>query len=96
MSDRPRFFDDLAGLAGNAFSAVTGAREELHAIVRTRVDEILNSLDLVRRDEFDAVQEMATRARMAQDAAEQRLAAIESRLAAVEELATEEKGGPQG
>ncbi|AQS91788.1 MULTISPECIES: accessory factor UbiK family protein [Gluconobacter] len=96
MADRPRFFDDLAGLAGNAFSAVTGAREELHAIVRTRVDEILNSLDLVRRDEFDAVQEMATRARMAQDATEQRLAEIESRLAAVEELATEEKGGPQG
>jgi len=96
MSDRPRFFDDIAGLAGNAFSAVTGAREELHSIIRTRVDEILGALELVRRDEFDAVQEMATRARIGQAETEARLAALESRLATLESLTEEEKGGPQG
>ncbi|QDH16960.1 accessory factor UbiK family protein [Swingsia samuiensis] len=80
MADRPRFFDDIAGLAGNAFSAFAGAREEVHSIVRTRVDEILNSLDLVRRDEFEAVLEMAARARASQEEAESRLNSLESRL----------------
>lgn len=85
MPDRPRILDDLAGLAGNAFSAVSGAREEFHAIVRARVDEILSRLDLVRREEFDAVAEMAARARAAQEDAEARLDALEERVAALED-----------
>ncbi|GBR46135.1 MULTISPECIES: accessory factor UbiK family protein [Neokomagataea] len=84
MSIKARFFDDIAGLAGNAFSAANGVREEIHAIVRARVDEVLNGLDLVRRDEFDAIQEMAGRARLAQEEAEARLAGLEERLARLE------------
>ncbi|WP_025841092.1 accessory factor UbiK family protein [Asaia platycodi] len=88
MADRPRFFDDLAGAAGGAFSALTGLREELHAVVRARIDEVLSSLDLVRRDELDVARELATRARMAQEDADARLARIEERLADLEKAVT--------
>ena len=84
MSDRPRFFDDLAGVGGGAISALAGLREEAEAMVRARIDETLRRLDLVRREELDAVQELAARARAGQEAAEARLAAIEARLAALE------------
>src|ERR1700753_1319405 len=81
MADRPRFFDDLAGVAGGAISALAGLRQEAEAIVRARIDETIRALDLVRRDEYDAMAEMAARARDGQEAAEARLATLEQRLA---------------
>ncbi|GBR51312.1 hypothetical protein AA106555_0503 [Neokomagataea thailandica NBRC 106555] len=89
MSIKARFFDDIAGFAGNALSAASGLREEVHAIVRARVDEVLNGLDLVRRDEFEATQEMLNRARLAQEKAEQRFTALEERLARLEAVKAE-------
>ncbi len=84
MAERPRFFDDLAGVAGGALSALAGLREETEAMVRARVDETIRKLELVRREELDAVAELAARARAGQEAAEARLAALESRLTALE------------
>ncbi|MBE7620371.1 accessory factor UbiK family protein [Gluconacetobacter entanii] len=84
MSARPRIFDDLAGVAGGAFSALSGVREEIGAMVRARVDEALANLNLVRRDEFEVVREMATRARIAQEAMEKRVATLETRVADLE------------
>ncbi len=84
MTDRPRFFDDLAGVAGGALSALTGLRQEAEAIVRARIDEAIRALDLVRRDEYDAVAEMAGNARAGQETAEARVTALEQRLAVIE------------
>ena len=84
MSDRPKLFDDLAGVAGGAISALAGLRDEAEAIVRARIDDTLRRLDLVRRDEFDAMQELATKAREAQTAAIEELARTAARLAALE------------
>ncbi|MBR2125033.1 MAG: accessory factor UbiK family protein [Acetobacter sp.] len=84
MVNKSRFFDDIAGVAGVAISAVAGAREEINAIVRSRVDEVLTHLQVVRREEFEVVRELATRARIGQEEAEQRLAALEKRLALLE------------
>src|SRR5437763_1740325 len=84
MTERPRFFDDLAGVAGGAISALAGLRQEAEAIVKARIDETIRALDLVRRDEFDAVMEMAGRARAGQEASEARVVALEERLAVVE------------
>lgn len=84
MTDRPRFFDDLAGVAGGAISAFAGLRQEAEAIVRARIDEAIRALDLVRRDEYDAMAEMAARARDGQETAEQRVLALEERLAVIE------------
>lgn len=88
MSDRPRFFDDLAGVAGGALSALAGVREEVGAIVRARVDEVLSTLNLVRREEFEVVRELASRARTAQEESEARLAALEARIATLEAAVT--------
>ena len=84
MSDRPRFFDDLAGLAGGAISALAGVRDEAEAMVRARIDEAVRRLDLVRRDEIEALAELAANARAGQEAAEARIAALEARVAALE------------
>jgi BMFP domain-containing protein YqiC len=79
MNDRPKFFDDLAGVAGGALSALAGLREEISALVRARVDEAVRRLDLVRRDEFDAMAEVARLAREQSEALEARVAALEQR-----------------
>ena len=91
MAERPRFFDDLAGVAGGAISALAGLREEIEALARARIDEAIRRLDLVKREELDAMAELAANARAGQEAAEaqlhdivQRLAALEVRVAALE------------
>ena len=84
MADRPRIFDDLAGVAGGAISALSGLRQEGEAIVRARIDETLRALDLVRRDEYDALAEMAARTREGQEAAEAQISALRERLAVME------------
>jgi BMFP domain-containing protein YqiC len=84
MSDRPRFFDDLAGVAGGAISALAGLREEAEALVRARLDEAIRRLDLVKREELDALAELAANARAGQEAAEARLTEAMERLAALE------------
>jgi BMFP domain-containing protein YqiC len=100
MTERPRFFDDLAGVAGGAFSALAGLREELESAVRAQVDEMIRRLDLVRREELEAVQELAANARAGQEDAEARLKALEARLAALEAAPTgtpaPESGGSSG
>lgn len=83
MADRSKVLDDLAGIAGGAFSALAGLREEAEALVRARVDEALRKLDLVRREELDAVQELAANARAGQEAAEARIVDLTSRLEAL-------------
>jgi BMFP domain-containing protein YqiC len=84
MSDRPKFFDDLAGVAGGAISALAGLREEAEAMVRARTDELLQRLDLVRREELEAIQELAANARAGQEAAEAKVTTLEERLTALE------------
>ena len=84
MADRPRFFDDIAGIAGGALSAFAGLRDEAEAIARARIDETIRRLDLVRRDELDAMTELAANARAGQEAGEAKLTEISGRLAALE------------
>ena len=85
MSDRPRFFDDLAGVAGGALSALAGLREEAEALVRARIDEAIRKLELVRKEELEAMAELAANARAGQEAAEARLHELADRVAVLEE-----------
>lgn len=78
MTERPKFFDDLAGVAGGALSAFGGLRDEMTALVRARVDEAIRKLDLVRREEFDVAGELATRAQSELKALAARVAALEA------------------
>ncbi|PZR13099.1 MAG: hypothetical protein DI532_13220 [Azospirillum brasilense] len=58
-----KIFDDLAGVAGGAFSALTGLRNEAEAVFRSQAESMLQRLDLVRREDLDAAMELARRAR---------------------------------
>ena len=84
MAERPRLFNDLAGVAGGAISALTGLRDEAESVARARIEDAIRKLDLVRRDELDAVRDLAANARAGQEDAEAKLAALEARLAALE------------
>lgn len=98
MTTRPKIFDDLAGMAGGAFSALSGLGEEVEQLIRARVDEALQRLKLVRRDEFDAVSELAANARAEGEDTGVRLATLEARVAALEASARSEptNGAPAG
>ncbi|MBO7072756.1 MAG: accessory factor UbiK family protein [Acetobacter sp.] len=84
MVNKSRFFDDIAGVAGGVISAAVGVREEINALVQSRVDEVLTRVQVVRREEFEAMRELATRAHIGQEEAEKRLAALEQRLSTLE------------
>ena len=84
MNERPKFFDDLAGVAGGAISALAGLREELEAMARARIEETIRRLDLVKREELEAMAELAANARAGQEAAEGQLHELQERLAALE------------
>ena len=77
-----RLLDDLARVAGGAFGALAGVRGEVEARLRQQFERILSEMDMVSREEFEAVKAMAAKARMEQEALEKRVAALEAALAA--------------
>jgi BMFP domain-containing protein YqiC len=78
MQTQNRIFDDLARAASGALGALGGLKAELEAQVKALVERFLKSQDLVTREEFEAVKEMAARARLENEALSQRLAALEA------------------
>jgi BMFP domain-containing protein YqiC len=80
MQNDNRIFEDLARVASGALSALTGVREEVEARLRDQFQHILDRMNLVRREEFEAVQAMAAKARDEQEKLAERLAALEARL----------------
>ena len=83
MQTSNRLFDDLARVASGAFSTLSGLREEIETRVRERVERMAADLDLVTREEFDAVRTMAANARAAQDELTAKVAALEAQIAAL-------------
>lgn len=80
MQTENRLFDDLARVANGAFSTLSGVREEIETRVRERVERLLADMDLVQREEFEAVKAMAQRARLEQESLTARVDALERRL----------------
>ena len=80
MQTENRFLDDLAKLASGALGTLQGAREEAAARIRDQLDRWLDDLDLVTREEFDAVAAMAKAARKENTAHVKRIAALEAAL----------------
>lgn len=75
-----KLFDDLAKLLTNAAGAAQGVRREIDTVMRSQAERILNELDVVSREEFDAVRDMAARAREENEALGKRIEALEARL----------------
>jgi BMFP domain-containing protein YqiC len=92
-SGKRDFLDDLAGMAGGAFSVVSAARAEAEAMARAQVEAMVQKLELVRREELDAALEVARRAREQAESLAARLAELEHRVATLETAAPAD-GGP--
>ena len=78
MASPNRFFEDAARVAGGAIGTLTGVRRELENLIKHQLDRLLSGMDLVTREEFDAVKEMAVKARNENDRLEARIAALEA------------------
>ncbi len=82
MSANRRILDDVAKLATSAAGLVQGAGREAESLLRQRLESLLDRMDLVTREEFDAVKAMAAKARTENEALETRLAALEKAIQA--------------
>jgi BMFP domain-containing protein YqiC len=81
VSTSNRILDDIARLATDAAGAAQGVRREVETVVKTQIERLLRDLDVVTREEFEAVREMALLAREENDKLASRLAALEARAA---------------
>jgi len=75
-----RFFDEMARLMNDAAGVASGVRREFDTMVRNQAERILRDLDLVKREEFEAIKEMARIAREENEALKARIAALEAKL----------------
>ena len=76
-----RFFDDLSRLMTDAAGLADGARREAQTFARTQMERMMSGMDIVTREEFEAVKEMAARARDDNEKLLARIAALEAKLA---------------
>ena len=81
-----RLFDELAKMMTDAAGAAQGVRREIENIVRGQAERMMAEMDVVRREEFEAVKAMAEKARAENEALSGRIAKLEARLS--------ETGGP--
>jgi BMFP domain-containing protein YqiC len=81
MQTENRLLDDLARMANGALNTLSGLREEIESRVRERVERMLADMDMVPREEFEAVRAMAQKARSEQEEMAARLAELERRMA---------------
>ncbi len=79
-----RIFDEFAKLMTDAAGAAQGVRKEMESAFHAQADRWLNSLDVVKREEFEAVREMAIKARDENDALRARLDAFEAKLSSTD------------
>jgi BMFP domain-containing protein YqiC len=84
VTTNSKFFDELAKLMGNAATAAQGVRKEVDTLVQGQVERVLNNLNVVKREEFDVVKEMAEKARSENEDLARRIADLESRLGKTE------------
>jgi BMFP domain-containing protein YqiC len=78
-----RLFDELARLMTDAAGAAQGVRREMETLMRAQTERFLRDMDVVPREEFEAVKAMARKAREENEALAARLDALEARLAAM-------------
>lgn len=74
-----RFFDELGKLLTDAAGAADGMRKEVESVVRAQAERVLRDLDVVQREEFEAVKAMAQKAREENERLNERIAALEAK-----------------
>jgi BMFP domain-containing protein YqiC len=78
-----RFLDELARLMTDAAGAAQGMRRDFETLMRSQGERILRDMDVVQREEFEAVKEMVVRAREENERLAARMAALEAEVAAL-------------
>lgn len=73
--------DQLARMMTDAAGAAEGVKREVETLMRSQGERFLRDMDVVSREEFEAVKAMAEKARAENDALASRIAALEARLA---------------
>ena len=86
-----RILDDIARLATDAAGAAQGVRREVETVVKTQIERLLRDLDVVTREEFEAVEAMAAKARREQAALEMRITELEAKLGEAKKTAPKRK-----
>ena len=82
MSDpQKRIFDEFAKLFTDAASVAQGVQKEATTMLRSQAERFINEMNLVTREDFEAVKEMAAKARAENEALEKRIHALEEALA---------------
>ncbi len=82
MTNGPnRILDDFARLMTDAAGAAQGVRREMEGAVRAQAERLLNSMDIVQREEFEAMRDMAVKARAENKKLAARLDELEAKLA---------------
>jgi BMFP domain-containing protein YqiC len=76
-----RFFDEVGRLMNDAAGVAQGVRREVETLFRTQAERFLSDMDLVKREEFEAVKDMARIAREENEALKLRLATLEAEVA---------------
>jgi BMFP domain-containing protein YqiC len=76
-----RFLDELAKLMTDAAGAADGLKREFATLIRAQSERLLNEMDVVQREEFEAVKAMAEKARAENERLEARITALEAQLA---------------
>ena len=89
-----RLFDELAKLMSNAAGAAQGLRREVDILVKSQVERVLGDLSMVQREEFEAVREMAQRAREENEQLKARIANLEAKLDAGQDPAKHANNHP--
>jgi BMFP domain-containing protein YqiC len=77
-----RFFDEFSKLMTDAAGAAQGMRREFETLMKSQGERFLREMDVVKREEFEAVKEMAVKAREENERLAARLATLEQELAA--------------
>jgi BMFP domain-containing protein YqiC len=75
-----RFFDEIGRLMNDAAGAAQGMKREFDTVWRSQAEKFLRDLDLVKREEFEAVKDMARLAREENEALKARIAVLEAKL----------------
>lgn len=81
MQTNNKLLDDLARVASGALGVASGMRDELEGVLRQRFARVVGDLNVVDREEFEAVKAMAAKARGEQEALALRVAALEAQVA---------------
>ena len=79
MQSSNRILDDLARVANGAVSTLAGAKDEIDALIRQKIESCLVDADLVPKEDFEVVKLMAAEARLEQERLSKRVGALEKR-----------------